>query len=345
MYILDDNKPSQLLIIENTIMIIEKAKEVLQIEAASIQKLCRHIDTDFETLVQDICRSSGRVIISGIGKSGLIGKKIVATLISTGTNAMFLHPVEALHGDLGMVSKDDIFIGISNSGETTELIQLLPVIKQMGCKVAGFTGNPNSSMTRICDTVIYTGVEKEACPFNMAPTSSTTAQLAMGDALAVVLINQKKFKKSDFIKSHPGGMLGQRLSCRVGEIMFKASTAPWVAMGTTMGAAIEKMDQFSLGAVLILDSTQKVMGIITDGDIRHCVADKKNNIYDSPVESVMTQDPHRLTADSFLYDALNLMERHQITVLPIVDQSDRLDGLLHLHDILGKGSFQFNGGS
>ncbi len=326
-------------------MIIEKAKEVLQIEADSIKKLCRHIDTGFETLVQDICRSSGRVIISGIGKSGLIGKKIVATLISTGTNAMFLHPVEALHGDLGMVSKDDIFIGISNSGETTELIQLLPVIKQMGCKVAGFTGNRSSSMAGICDVVIYTGVDKEACPFNMAPTSSTTAQLAMGDALAVVLINQKKFKKSDFIKSHPGGMLGQRLSCRVGEIMFNASTVPWVAMGTTMGTALEKMDQFSLGAVLVLDPAQKLMGIITDGDIRHCVADKKIDFYDSPVESIMTQNPHRLTADCFLYDALNLMERHQITVLPIVDRSDRLDGLLHLHDILGKGSFQFNGGS
>jgi arabinose-5-phosphate isomerase len=157
-----------------------------------------------------------------------LAKKIVATLISTGTNSLFLHPVEALHGDLGMVSKDDVFIAISNSGETTELNQLLPVIKDIGCKLSGFTGNPHSTMARFCDIVIDTGVEKEACPFNMAPTASTTAQLAMGDALAVVLITKKKFKKSDFMKSHPGGVLGQRLSCRVGEIMSPASTVPWV---------------------------------------------------------------------------------------------------------------------
>jgi arabinose-5-phosphate isomerase len=168
----------------------------------------------------------GRVIVSGIGKSGLIGRKIAATLSSTGTNAMFLHPVEAVHGDLGMVSAHDVFIAISNSGETSELNQLLPVIRGIGCRLAGFTGNPSSTMARFCDLVIDTGVEKEACPFNMTPTASTTAQLAMGDALAIVLIEKKKFKKSDFMKSHPGGALGQRLSCQVGEIMFRAAQAP-----------------------------------------------------------------------------------------------------------------------
>lgn len=326
-------------------MIIDKAKEVLKIEADSILKLTQTIDASFEELVNSICNSSGRVIVSGIGKSGLIGKKIVSTLISTGTNSMFLHPVEALHGDLGMVSKEDVFIAISNSGETSELNLLLPVIKDIGCSIAGFTGNTGSSMAKLCDMVINTGVEKEACPFNMAPTASTTAQLAMGDALAVVLITKKKFKKSDFMKSHPGGALGQRLSCRVGEIMFEASTAPWVLTGSSMDAALAEMDKFRLGAVIVLDAEKKLKGIITDGDIRHCIANNQNDFSTRSVDTFMTDNPHSLRAESFLYEALNLMEKYQITVLPIVDKDNRLDGLLHLHDILGKGSFQFNGGS
>ncbi|OGR12893.1 MAG: arabinose-5-phosphate isomerase, partial [Desulfobacula sp. GWF2_41_7] len=244
-----------------------------------------------------------------------------------------------------MVSRDDFFIAISNSGETTELIQLLPLIKNIGCRLAGFTGNTRSSMARICDIVIDTGVEKEACPFNMAPTSSTTAQLAMGDALAVVLITKKKFKKSDFIKSHPGGALGQRLSCQVGEIMFEASGAPWVLTGSPMETAIQEMDRLRLGAVLVLDMEKKLKGIITDGDIRHCIAENQSNFTTRSVDQVMTDNPHSLQADSFLYEALNLMEKHQITVLPVVDDRNRLVGLLHLHDILGKGSFQFNGGT
>jgi arabinose-5-phosphate isomerase len=325
-------------------MIIDKAKEALRIEADSLLALTQKINASFETLVNEICSSRGRVIISGIGKSGLIGKKIVATLISTGTNSMFLHPVEALHGDLGMVSKEDVFIAISNSGETSELNQLLPVIKDIGCKLAGFTGNLGSTMAQSCDILIDTGVEKEACPFNMAPTSSTTAQLAMGDALAVVLITQKKFKKSDFMKSHPGGVLGQRLACRVGQLMFKASTAPWILTGSSMGLALEQMDRFKLGAVLVLDKTKRLKGIITDGDIRHCMADHQINLQTQTVDTIMSSNPHALTARSFLYEALNLMEKYQITVLPIIDKDNRLDGLLHLHDILGKGSFQFNGG-
>lgn len=326
-------------------MIIEKAKEVLKIEADSILNLTHKINDAFEELVNAICGSTGRVIISGIGKSGLIGKKIVATLISTGTNSMFLHPVEALHGDLGMVSKDDVFIAISNSGETSELNMLLPVIKEIGCKLAGFTGKLDSSMAKSCDILIDTGVEKEACPFNMAPTSSTTAQLAMGDALAVVLITKKKFKKSDFMKSHPGGVLGQRLSCRVGEIMFEASTAPCILTGSSMEKALKQMDKFSLGAVLVLDKDETLKGIITDGDIRHLITTNQSDFKKRTVNTVMSRNPHTLGTESFLYEALNLMEKYQVTVLPIVDEQNRLEGLLHLHDILGKGSFQFNGGS
>jgi len=326
-------------------MIIEQAKKVLKIESDSILRLIHTINSSFEDLVYSILNSSGRVIISGIGKSGLIGKKISATLLSTGTNSIFLHPIEALHGDLGMVNRNDVFIAISNSGETMELNQLLPLIKDIGCRLAGFTGNPCSTMAKLCDIVIDTGVEKEACPFNMAPTSSTTAQLAMGDALAVVLITKKKFKKSDFMKSHPGGALGHRLSCLVGEVMFNASAAPWVLIGSSMETAIKEMDRFRLGAVIVLDDEKKLQGIITDGDIRHCIADNQIDFTTRLVDQVMTSKPHSLHPDSFLYEALNLMEKYEITVLPIVDKQDRLDGLLHLHDILGKGSFQFNGGS
>lgn len=326
-------------------MILENAKEVLKIEAESILNLTQKINASFEELVKGICRSRGRVIISGIGKSGLIGRKIAATLSSTGTNALFLHPVEAVHGDLGMVRQEDIFLAISNSGETIELNQLLPMIREIGCRVAGFTGNPGSTMARFCDLVIDTGVEKEACPFNLAPTSSTTAQLAMGDALAVSLIHEKKFKQSDFLKSHPGGVLGQRLACRVEQIMLEISSAPCIPLGSSLVQAIQEMDKHRLGAVIVLDRDQHLKGIITDGDIRHCVASGFGDFAAVAVEKIMTQNPHCLGKDSFLYDALNLMEKYQITVLPIVGPDNCLEGLLHLHDILGKGSFKFNGGS
>ncbi|MCP3944456.1 MAG: KpsF/GutQ family sugar-phosphate isomerase [Desulfobacteraceae bacterium] len=326
-------------------MIIENAKEVLKTEADSILSLIDKIDGSFEKLIKDICQSRGRVIITGIGKSGHIGRKIAATLSSTGTNALFLHPVEAVHGDLGMVSRDDVVIAISNSGETNELNQLLPVIQDVGCRLAGFTGNLSSTMAGFCDLVIDTGVKKEACPLNMAPTSSTTAQLAMGDAMAVALIHEKKFKKSDFMKSHPGGALGQRLSCKVGEFMFKASTIPYITTGCTMDMAVKEMDKFKLGAVIVLNKDQQLVGIITDGDIRHCVAVGTLEFGKIAVEKIMTGTPHCLNIDSFLYDALNLMEKYEITVLPIVNQNNKLEGILHLHDILGKGSFKFNGGS
>jgi len=326
-------------------MIISQAKEVLKIEARGILTLAEKLDQAFETLVQDIFDSPGRVIVSGIGKSGLIGRKIAATLSSTGTNAMFLHPVEAVHGDLGMVSPHDVFLAISNSGETSELNQLLPVIRGIGCRIAGFTGNPKSTMAGYCDLIIDTGVEKEACPFNMTPTASTTAQLAMGDALAVVLIEKKKFRKTDFMRSHPGGALGRRLASRVGEIMLAADQAPYTVMEDTMTTALETMDRFSLGAVLVLDRDRHLKGIITDGDIRHAIARGITDFHRLTAAEVMTQNPRCSRVDAYLYDALNLMEKFEITVLPIVDSDNRLEGILHLHDILGKGSFKFNGGN
>lgn len=325
-------------------MILKKAVEVLEAEANSILDLIPKLNHSFENLIDIIFESSGRVVITGIGKSGLIAKKIVATLTSTGTHAIFLHPVEALHGDLGMVQVNDIVIAISNSGETEELIQLLPLINQIGCKLVGFTGNIHSTMSKFCDIIIDTGVKKEACPFNMAPTCSTTAQLAMGDALAVVLINKKQFKKSDFMKSHPGGTLGKRLSCRVDQFMFHTDKTPVANKNATLIQAITQIDRFGLGAVLIVDGSQHLEGIITDGDIRHFLAGNELDISSVTVESIMSRNPHALSSDSFLYDALNLMEKYQITILPVVSSTNKLEGIIHLHDILGKGEFKFNGG-
>ena len=326
-------------------MIIDDAVEVLKMEAQALLDLIEKLNADFEALVNSICNAKGRVIISGIGKSGLIGRKIAATLSSTGTNAMFLHPVEAVHGDLGMVSRNDIFIAISNSGETGELNQLLPVIREVGCKIAGFTGKPASTMAGFCDMIIDTGVKKEACPLNMAPTCSTTAQLAMGDALAVALIKKKKFKKSDFMRSHPGGALGQRLSGKVRELMLEKSGVPFVRTGTTMDKALACMDMHRLGAVFVLDADDKLMGILTDGDVRHWLAQGGGSAAALFVDEVMTRSPRHLFPDSYLYDALNLMEKYEITVLPILGKEGGLEGLLHLHDILGKGTFKFNGGT
>ena len=325
-------------------MIIDDAINVLKTEAQSILDLTDKIDSSFEKMVEEICDISGRVIISGIGKSGLIGKKIVATLTSTGTNSFFLHPVEAMHGDLGMVTGNDIIIVISNSGETEELNRFIPSIKNLGCKLIAFTGNINSTMANMSDIVIDTGVEKEACPLGLAPTSSTTAQLAMGDALAVSLINKKEFQEKDFKKSHPGGALGQRLTSKVNKIMVPLSKLPVVNQNDLMEKAILKIEEYRLGAVLICDNDQKLEGIITDGDIRHCVATKGMNFSDIKADSVMTKSPQSVSADSFLHEALYIMEKYQITVLPVVNPENILEGVLHLHDILGKGAFKFNGG-
>ncbi|MCK5312793.1 MAG: KpsF/GutQ family sugar-phosphate isomerase, partial [Desulfobacteraceae bacterium] len=301
--------------------------------------------SSFEKMVEEICAISGRVIISGIGKSGLIGRKIVATLTSTGTNSFFLHPVEAMHGDLGMVTKDDIIIVISNSGETEELNRFIPSIKSLNCKLIAFTGGINSTMATLCDIIIDTGVEKEACPLGLAPTSSTTAQLAMGDALAVSLINKKKFQEKDFKKSHPGGALGQRLTSKVGAMMISLSKSPFVFKNTSMQKAIIEMEKYKLGAVLICGNDHTLNGIITDGDIRHSIAKNVTNFSEISVDSIMTESPKSVSADSFLHEALYIMEQFQITVLPIVDSNNILEGTLHLHDILGKGALKFNGGA
>ena len=323
-------------------MIIDEAREVLKIEAEGILNLVGRIDDHFVRMVDLIFHNTGRVIISGIGKSGIVGRKMVATLNSTGTRSIFLHPVEAMHGDLGMVCSDDIFLALSNSGETDELNILLPRIQSIGCKIVAFTGNKNSTLAKCSDIVIDTGVEKEACPLGLAPTASTTAQLAMGDALAVVLINKKEFKTSDFKKIHPGGNLGQRLSREVRDIMLTGKAVPFVRQGATMAEAVEEMNRLELGVTLVVGEDEKLLGIITDGDLRRLVA-KRQPVFDLKVEEVMTQNPRAAGPDSPAYDALNIMEKFQITILPIIDGAEKVQGVLHLHDILGKGEFKFNG--
>lgn len=320
----------------------KQAIEVLKIEADGILKLIDRIDDNFDRLVDLINNSASRLIISGIGKSGLVGRKIVATLNSTGTKALFLHPAEAMHGDLGIVGQEDVFLALSNSGETEELNILVPTIRKIGCKIAAFTGNPRSTLAKNSDIVIDVGVEREACPMGLAPTASTTALLAMGDALAVALINKKHFNSDDFKKYHPGGTLGQRLSRRVKDIMLTGAAVPQVPEKSSMEDAVREIDRLELGVVLIVGPDNTLSGIITDGDLRRFVAQKRS-IDEKTVEDVMTRSPRTVGPDTPAYDALNMMERFQITVLPITDDQGQIKGILHLHDILGKGEFKFNG--
>ncbi len=323
-------------------MIVEQAKEVLRIEAEGILNLVEKISASFVHMVELIYKSNGRVIIAGIGKSGLIAQKIVATLNSTGTRSLFLHPVEAMHGDLGIVGRDDILIAISNSGETDELNALVPNIRQIGCNIIAFTGKPTSTLAKLSDIVIDVGVKKEACPLGMVPTASTTAVLAMGDALAVTLINKREFNVSDFKKFHPGGALGQRLSMNVADIMMTGSDVPQVPAGSGMRAALAVINQLKLGVALIVTSEGLLTGIITDGDIRRIIT-QRNDIVNLSVEAVMTPTPLTIGMEMPVYDALNIMEEYQITVLPVTDSHQKIQGILHLHDILGKGAFKFNG--
>ncbi len=322
--------------------IIEQAINVLKIEAEGINELIARVDDRFTQMVELICASKGRLIISGIGKSGIVAQKIAATLNSTGTRAIFLHPVEAMHGDLGMVSSRDVFLGISKSGETEELNNLIPTIKQLGCKTIAFTGNESSPLARQSDITINVGVSREACPLGLAPTASTTAVMAMGDALAVALINKKQFKISDFQKYHPGGALGHRLASNVSEIMLSGEAVPFVSVDTALEEALEVLDRLKLGAVIAVKADNTLCGILTDGDIRRLVI-KKAPLSGQSINGVMTRDPLFVYVQDPVYNALNIMEQHQITVLPVTDNKKKLCGILHLHDILGKGEFKFNG--
>ena len=322
--------------------ILDEAADVLRIEAEGILKLADRLDESFAEMVETIFNADGRVIIGGIGKSGIIGRKIVATLNSTGTPSLFLHPVEAMHGDLGIVCQQDVFMALSNSGETDELNVLLPSIRNVGCKIIALTGNIQSTLAKQSDIIIDVGVEREACPMGLAPTTSTIALMAIGDALAVALINKRDFRSSDFRKYHPGGFIGQRLCSRVQDIMLTDDQVPLVSEGSSMDAALEEINRLNFGVTFVVDSQNHLMGIITDGDIRRVVS-KRKTLDGLNVTHVMTKNPRRVGPETPAYDALNLMEQYQITVLAITNSKGKVLGLLHLHDILGKGEFKFNG--
>ena len=323
-------------------MTIDQAREVLRIEAEGILNLVEKVGTQFSDKIDARYRARGRLIVTGIGKSGIVGRKIVATLNSTGTRSIFLHPVEAMHGDLGMVSREDVVLALSYSGETDELNILIPSIRRLGCRIIAFTGNTDSTLAGYCDIVIDVGVPREACPLGLAPTASTTAMLAMGDAMAVVLINRNRFRSSDFKRIHPSGNLGQRLANKVGDLMLTGEFIPAVFQNRTMEDVVAEIDRAGLGAVFILSSESALLGIITDGDIRRLVAGKKD-LFQLEITNVMTPSAKSVTPETPAYDALNMMEDYQITVLPVTDENGKVHGILHLHDILGKGEFKFNG--
>ncbi len=324
-------------------MILKQAKEVLQIEANGILGVMERLDEGFVRMVNLIHDCKGRVIMTGIGKSGIVARKIVATLNSTGTRSLFLHPVEAMHGDLGMVSSDDIVIALSTSGETDELNMLVPSLKGIGCPLISFTGRGDSTLGGQSDIVIDVGVDREACPLGLAPTTSTTALLAVGDALAVSLVRKRDFRACDFKQFHPGGSLGQRLSLRVREIMLTGKNVPKVQQEQSMQEAIEEINRLQLGVALVVKEGNILVGIVTDGDIRRHLLTHEN-IYGALVAEVMTKHPKTLGPDSLASRALSIMEKNQITILPIVNPIRKVRGVLHLHDILGKGAFRFNGG-
>lgn len=315
---------------------IKLAKEVLRTEAESILHLVNKVDHNFVKAVDIIYRSKGRVIVTGIGKSGLVGKKIVATLTSTGTQAIFLHPVEGMHGDIGIVTKDDVMLAISNSGETYELNMLISSVHEIGAVLIAFTGSPSSTLARSSDVVIDVGVEREACPFGLAPTSSSTASLAMGDALAVALIEKRNFNERDFHKFHPGGHLGLRLRAKVRDAMISGTEVPRVYSGVPAIQAIEEIDAKNKGFVLVTDRKNQMLGILTDGDVRRLVR-KGEDFKGKTIDELMTRSPKTIEGNTSLAQTIEYMQRDEITTLVVVNEKNQLKGYVHLHDILGRG--------
>jgi len=324
-------------------MILEQVKEVLKIEAQAILDLVDRVGSEFEDAVRLILESKGRVILTGMGKSGLVARKISATLNSTGTPSLFLHPGEAIHGDLGMVTRNDIVVAISNSGHTAEINTLLPILRGMDVRIISLTGGLDSPMAENSDVVIDVGVEREACPMGLAPTASTTAALAMGDALAVVLIHSRRFSQQDFQRFHPGGSLGERLCTKVREVMLTDDDIPLIPLGSPLREAIAIMDAKCLGATLVVDEEHHLAGVITDGDLRRALS-QSLDLDALTVEDLMSTTPKTVQKDQTAAEALGLMEMFGITLLAILDNHNRVQGVIHLHDLLGREEFRINGG-
>jgi len=322
-------------------MSTEAAKEVLLIEEQGLAAVRSRIGDEFVQAVESVQSSNGRLVITGIGKSGLVGQKISATLNSMGTPSFFLHPVEAMHGDLGMVMASDVILAISYSGETNELNGLLISLKERGNTIIAMTGDNHSFLAKSADIILDIKVPKEACPMGLAPTASTTATLALGDALAVVLSNRKKFQEEDFRLNHPGGSLGERLKVKVSEVMLIGGDIPVISPEDTAIMAIRELNSKNKGAVLVIAEDNVVLGIVTDGDIRRIVMAAADGLEGITTAELMTKKPICINGGCMAADALSLMQQHEITALPIIDDQGRMEGMLHLHDLLGKGEFRF----
>ncbi|MCG6551750.1 MAG: KpsF/GutQ family sugar-phosphate isomerase [Candidatus Magnetominusculus sp. LBB02] len=316
---------------------VETAVEVLQTEAESILALKPRIDAQFLAAIELIYQSRGKTVVTGMGKSGLIGKKIAATLASTGTPAFFVHPGEAGHGDLGMITRDDVIISISNSGETDEIIQLIPFFKRFGVSLISLVGNINSTLARAAMVAIDISVEKEACPLGIVPTSSTTAAAAMGDAIAVVLLKKRGFKQDDFACLHPDGSLGRRLLIKVKDIMATGDALPYVSPTTKLMEAVIEISSKRLGLAIVIDAQRRLLGIVTDGDLRRGLQTWGKDLYDREVSQVMTVNPRTISEDELAAKALSIMEKHSITSLLVPDADGTVKGIIHIHDILKKG--------
>ena len=318
---------------------LEHAQDVLRMEAEAILELVPRIDENFAAAVNLILECEGRTVITGMGKSGLIGRKMAATLASTGTPSFYLHPAEGIHGDLGMVTAADVVIALSNSGETGEVLNILPSLRRIGAKIIAMVGNANSTLGKNADVILDVGVSKEACPLGLAPTRSTTAALAYGDALALALLKKHNFTASQFAIFHPGGSLGRKLLLTVGNIMHKGDENPTVLADTTVQAALFVITDKGLGAVSVVDENGIMQGVLTDGDIRRGLS-KGVDFLQRPVRELMTANPKTITQDKLAAQALHLMESNKpkpITVLPVLDENRKVIGLLHMTDLVRQG--------
>jgi arabinose-5-phosphate isomerase len=312
------------------------AKNVIEIEQQAIAELVQYIDDSFELACQLMFHCKGRVIVIGMGKSGHIGGKIAATLASTGTPSFFVHPGEASHGDLGMITSNDVVLTISNSGETSEVLAIIPVIKRIGAKLISMTGNTESTLAKVADTHICIKVSTEACPLGLAPTSSTTATLVMGDALAVALLNARDFTADDFALSHPGGSLGKRLLLRLNDIMHQDERVPVIAEHALIKDALVEMSLKGLGMTAIVDSKGQLVGLFTDGDLRR-VLDNRVDIHSDSINTVMTHNPQVAYSDMLAAQALKIMEDKKINGLIIVNNDNQPIGAMNMHDLLSSG--------
>ena len=319
--------------------IIKTGKGVIQTEAEAVFALVDRINEQFEKAVSAIISCKGRLVVLGVGKSGLIAQKIAATMASTGTPSQFVHPGDAFHGDLGMITKNDIVLIISNSGETHELVQIIPAIRNKKVHIIGMIGRENSTLYNSVDIIIDTSVEKEACLLNLAPTSSTTATLAMGDALSISILEHRGFSAQDFAELHPGGSLGKKLLLTIDQLVHKNNAIPFVKNNTTVKNALLVISDKGLGITGVLDSDDKLIGIITDGDIRRGLEKSGNTIFENNADFLMSKNPISITNDTLAITALEIMEKHNITSLFVYSNPDlkKPDGVVHIHDILKTG--------